>query len=174
MDELEEYEYMQEANYINEAAEHHIPGYARMSAVVLLWGMFESTVTDVARYVQMREKRPLRLEDVRGNNFLDGARKYYGAVLDIELPWTDADIQDAQALCAIQNKIAHRNGQFMDAPEIEKHSFAKKIRNIPGVEVKGNHLMVTPQYVDAAARLVFGMLENLHELVCGRYDDVML
>ena len=129
---------------------------------------------DVARYVQKREKAILGLEDIRGNNFLNGARKYYAAVLDIDLPWTEADIHNAQALGAIRNKIAHRNGQFMDAPEEEKNTFVKKIRNIPGVEVQGSQLVVTEKYVDSAAELVFGMLESLHELVCNRYDDVML
>ena len=172
-DVLEDFEYVQEANYIDEVAEHHIPGYARMSAIVLLWGMFESTVIDVARYVKKREKANLGLKDIRGNNFLDGARKYYAAVLDIELPWTETDIHDAQALSAIRNKIAHRNGWFMDAPEEEKNTFVKKIRNIPSVEVQGSQLLVAAEYVDSAAKLVFSMLESLHEMICNRYNDVI-
>lgn len=172
-DALEDFEYVQEINYIDEAAEHHIPGYARMSAIVLLWGMFESTVIDVARYVQKREKANLGIKDIRGNNFLDRARKYYAAVLDIELPWTEVDIHNAQALSAIRNTIAHRNGQFMDAPEEEKNNFVKKVRNIPGVEVQGSQLVVAAEYVDSAAKFVFDMLEILHEMICSRYDDVI-
>ena len=120
--ELEAYKYTMELSYIDEAAEIHIPGYARMSAIVLLWGMFESTVSDIAKYIRVRETKPLKLEDVRRDNLLERARKYHSAVLDLELPWTDVEIQEAQSLCVIRNKIAHRNGQFMDAPEIQEAS----------------------------------------------------
>ena len=172
-DELEAYEYTMELNYIDEAAEIRIPGYARMSAIVLLWGMFESTVSDIAKYIREREAKSLKLEDVSRNNFLERARKYYSAVLDLGLPWNDVEIQEAQSLCVIRNKIAHRNGQFMDAPE-ERDRFARRIRSVPGVELQGSELVVTAQYVDFAARLVNSMLESLLESVCERYDDIVL
>ena len=122
-EELEEFEYMMESNYIDEAAEIHIPRYARMSAVVLVWGMFESTVSDIAKYIRERETKPLKLEDVGRGDFLQRARKYYSAVLDLELPWTDCEIREARLLCKNRNKIAHRNGQFMDVANEKENSW---------------------------------------------------
>ena len=54
-DEIDEVVYMQEVNFIEDVAQKEIPGYVRMSAIMLLWGMFEAMVEDVARYVAKKE-----------------------------------------------------------------------------------------------------------------------
>ena len=87
-DELGEVEYMQEAGYVDEAAEEHIPGYARMSAVVLLWGIFESTVFDITAYVARRESAPLKLREIRSDSFLKQVQKYCPSItIDDLLPY---------------------------------------------------------------------------------------
>ena len=53
--EIHDEEYMQELNYIDEAVDEHIPAYARMSAILLVWGIFEFTVVDIVRYIARRE-----------------------------------------------------------------------------------------------------------------------
>ena len=173
-DELGDEVYHQELRYIDEAAEQRIPGYARMSAVVLLWGVFEITVSDMARYLARREAVSLKLRDIRKDSFLKQAQKYYKYILGIQLPWTELQKREAQALCDIRNAIAHRYGQFTDATVEQKESFRRKIYGIPNVELPGSQLVISREYVQSASELVFTMLENLNDSVCVRYDNLSI
>lgn len=173
-DELGDEMYHQELGYIDEAAEQRVPGYARMSAIVLLWGMFEITVSDMARYLARREAVSLRLRDIRKDSFMQQVQKYYEYVLGIQLPWTELQKRDARSLYIIRNAIAHRYGQYMDATEEQRESFRKEIQGVPGVKLQGSELVISREYVQSASELVFTMLENLNDSVCARYDNLSI
>lgn len=168
--ELEEELYIQELNYIDEAADEHIPSYARMSAIVLIWGIFESTVSDIARYIARRESTALQLREVRANNFMTQIDKYFSDVLGIQLPWTQRQMESLRQLKKIRDAVAHRNGQFMDAAKESRVKIEKVARQVAGVNATGRQLTVGREYVEASSELVSSTMESLNALVSSRYD----
>lgn len=167
--ELEDGLYMQELNHIDEAADEHIPSYARMSAVLLIWGIFESTVSDIARYLANRDSITLKLRDVRADTFLTRVDSYFTDVLNLPLPWTTTQIQSAQKLKYIRDAVAHRNGQFTDAPKEHIAKLKSVTRGLPGVRVSSNQLTVGTEFVESSSVLVFSMIESLNICVSSRY-----
>ena len=170
VDELPEELYAQELWKIDEAADEHIPAYARMTAIVLVWGIFESTVFDITRYLARREKVSLYLNDIRANGFITRVNKYFDNVLDIELPWTEYEMVSARNLKVIRNAIAHRNGHFRDASTSRLRSLQGVVRQLSGVSLAGNELKVTGEYVAYSTELVFTMITSLNVLVSSRYN----
>ena len=168
--ELHDEEYIQELIHIDEAADKHIPSYARMSAIVLIWGIFESTVSDIARYVAQRENISLMLNDIRANGFIDQTCKYFENVLTIELPWTDSEINSARHLKKIRNAIAHRNGQFVDESTKRIREMNNVIKQVSGVDFSSSHLIISHEYVTSSTKLVFSMIEGLDAVIQVRYD----
>lgn len=168
--ELEEEVYFQELNYIDEAAEEHIPSYARMSAIVLIWGIFESTVSDIARYIAGREGTTLQLRNVRANNFVTQIDRYFSDVLHIQLPWTAPQVESLRHLKAIRDAVAHRNGKFMDAPKENRQKIENVAVQVAGVTASASQLTVSREYVESSSALVFSAIESLNALVSSRYD----
>src|SRR3989344_7289934 len=101
--ELEPEEYSQEERYIDEAADEHIPRYARMSALIPIWGLFESSVTDITFYVSRREKTKLQLKEIRAKNFRDQVQKYYDGVLGLNFPWSSDEKAKIATLHTVRN-----------------------------------------------------------------------
>ena len=170
IDHLEEEVYFQELNYIDEAAEEHIPTYARMSAIVLIWGIFESTVSDIARYIARREGTRLQLRNVRASSFVTQIDRYFSDVLDIQLPWTETQMESLRRLKAIRDAVAHRNGKFMDASKESRQKVENVAVQVSGVTASGGQLIVGREYVESSSGLVFSVMESLNALVSSRYD----
>ena len=162
--------YMQELSYIDEAADEHIPSYARMSAIVLVWGIFESTVSDIARYIARKDSVTLKFRDIRADGFVTQISRYFGDVLGIQLPWTESQVNSVRSLKAIRDAVAHRNGQFIDAPRERKRTIQEMVKQVTGVHVSGSQLMVAGAYVVSSTTLVFSMIESLNAVVSSRYD----
>ena len=173
-EEIDEVVYMQEVNFIEDVAQKEIPGYVRMSAIMLVWGMFEAMVEDVARYVAKKEGISKRLSEVKAKSFPWRARKYFERELQIASLWKDKQCQQASTLKLIRDKIAHRNGKFWDVSEKEIEKFANGIGDADGVDIIGRQLFVSKKYLDSSTLLVFDMLKSLNNSVCSRYSDLDL
>ena len=157
---------------IDEAADEHIPRYARMAAIVPLWGIFELTVTDITNYIAKNEKTKLKLREIKANNIIEQTIKYYNGVLNIELPWSNEQINEIKLFYKIRNAIAHRNGQFQDDTEHRKSEIKTAVSKINGVEMYSYQLEISNGYITASTKLVFSMLTSLHQLACNRYDSL--
>ena len=162
--------YKQKLFEIDEAADEHIPRYARMSAIIPLWGIFELTITDITKYVTNRENVKLKLSEIRADNLLDKILKYYASVLPVTLPWTEKQIVELQLLYKIRNAIAHRNGQFGDDTEQRKKEIKKAVDKLEGVTLHGYQLEISAEFIKSSSELVFTTLSSLNNLVCERYD----
>ena len=169
-DSLDEIEYEQEIAYIEEAADTHIPGFARMSAILFLWGIFESTVFDITSYCTRREHAVLKLRDVRVESFEKQVAKYYEAVLRIDVPWSEAQRNALAVLHEVRNAIAHRNGQYADASNDQKEKLRKTVNKVSGLKFAGTQLYVSEEYVKHSETLVLGALDALNKLIQERYD----
>jgi hypothetical protein len=163
-------ELLQKQSEVDEAADLHIPRYARMCALVPIWGFFEVTVSDITQYIATRESAELKLKDIRASTFELQVEKYFAGVLRLPLPWSDNDRCGLRDLHVIRNAIAHRNGQYRDAGPERRKEIERAVANVSDVKFHGNQLEVGARYVEASAELVFRVLEQLNALVVARYD----
>ena len=162
--------YQQKLNEIDEAADEHIPRYARMAAIVPLWGIFELSVSDITNYVAEKEEAKLKLKEIKAGNIIEQILKYYGGVLKISLPWSETEIKEISLFYKIRNAVAHRNGQFQDDTEQRKKEIKDAVSKINGVEMHGYQLEITSRYITDSTNLIFKMIESLNQLACNRYD----
>jgi hypothetical protein len=56
-----------------------------LGSVHSLWAVSESTITEIAKYIQKEEKHKIKLNDIRGDNILNRAYKYYEHILKFPL-----------------------------------------------------------------------------------------
>ena len=169
-DKLEHHEYGARLSEIDEAADRQIPRFFRIGALVPIWGLFESFLTDFAVYVGRREKIGLAFRDVRANNFRSQVEKYFEGVLRIQLPWSAQERERLGQLQELRNFIAHRNGRLMDlSPEKEKEVTAL-VAKVSGVEIEGSTVVVSPAYITEAAALVIELVGRLTLELADRYD----
>jgi hypothetical protein len=167
-DEFEPEELVQRLDEVKEAAHEHIPRYARLSALIPIWGLFESSVEDITAYVAKRAGVKLKLNEIRAENFLVKVQKYYAGVLEIPLPWSKQDNDEAATLYEIRNAIAHRNGQFRDAPPEKRRKIEALVARTAGVVMHRNQLVVQAEYLEHAAELVFRMIGDLNQVIIDR------
>jgi hypothetical protein len=166
---LEPEEVHLEMTMIDEAVETHIPRFFRNGALVQIWGLFESFVFDIAHYVGKKEKVGLVLRDIRASNFRQQVEKYFEGALRIDLPWTPEERAKLGQLQELRNFVAHRNGRATDLSPEKLKDIQTLVSQVPGVWIDES-LMLSSEYIQDAAGLVFGALEKLNKLVGGRYD----
>jgi len=164
--------YQQKLHEVDEAADEHIPRYARMSAIIHLWGIFELTVTDITTYIAQKEKAKLKLNEIKAENLIEKINKYYSGVLKIDLPWSKSDVIEINLFYKIRNAVAHRNGQFQDDTKERKKEIKSAVSKINDVEIHGFQLEITSRYIELSTELVFSMIESLNKLACNRYESL--
>ncbi|MBL3591805.1 MAG: hypothetical protein JMN24_18815 [gamma proteobacterium endosymbiont of Lamellibrachia anaximandri] len=162
--------YQQKLREVDEAADEHIPRYARMAAIVPLWGIFELTVTDITQYVAQREKVKIKQKEIKAGNILEQIQKYYDGILDISLPWSKIQLNEIALFYKIRNAIAHRNGEFGDDTPQRKREIKDAVSKLEGVTMRGHQLEVSSEYIKASSELVFSMITSLNQMVSDRYD----
>lgn len=166
---LEYHEYGVKLSEIDEAADSQIPRFFRIGALIPIWGIFESFLTDFAVYVARREKIGLAFRDVRANNFRDQIEKYFEGVLHIHLPWSAQERERLGQLQELRNFIAHRNGRLMDLPPEKEMKIKALVAKIPGVMIEGETVAVSPAYISEAAALVFELVGRFSQQLADHY-----
>lgn len=167
--ELEHHEYGQRLFEIDEAADYQIPRFFRIGALVSVWGLFESFMTDYALYSGKREAIGLAFRDVRANNFRSQVEKYFEGVLRIKLPWSQQEREQLGQLQELRNLLAHRNGRLMDLPADREKEVKAFVARVRGVSEENNNVIVSPEYVAQAAALVYELVGRLGQTLAERY-----
>jgi hypothetical protein len=168
-DKLEYHEYGEKLSEIDEAADNQIPRFFRIGALVSIWGLFESFITDFAVYAGKREDIGLAFRDVRANNFRSQTEKYFEGVLRIQLPWSTKEREQLGQLQELRNFIAHRNGRLMDLPPEKEKEIKNLVAKIVGVEVDSSSVVVSPTYISEAAALVFELVGRFSQQLADHY-----
>ena len=89
-----------------------LPRFFRGPFIVTLWSVIESSIVDVANYIQKQKNKSLSMKDIRGKNFLNQANKYFEHVIDFNL-FNDKDVANRlEMLRILRNVIAHCNGRL--------------------------------------------------------------
>ena len=103
---------------------------------------------------------------------MEQIEKYFRGVLRIDLPWTEKEQAQLQDLQELRNRIAHRNGRIDGLTEDQRQKAQQLASKIKGVEIRNGRLLVSAEYVNSAATLVFNAVEKLEQLVTERYHLV--
>ena len=167
--ELERLEYSQQLMQIDEAADAQIPRFFRIGAVVSIWGLFESFLTDFAVYVGKREKVGLSFKEVKADNFRDQIRKYFEKVVRVDVPWSSDEWSRLGQLQDLRNVLAHRNGRLMDLPQEQEEKVKKLVARISGVSIDGSTVVVGPEYISSASKLVFETVGRFSQQLANKY-----
>jgi hypothetical protein len=141
-----------------------------MAALVPIWGLFESSITDITTYVSTREGTRIQLKEIHAQNFREQIEKYYDGVLELPLPWSKEEKENIAILHSVRNAVAHRNGHFSDAPPDRITELKKAVKDTPGLSILGGDLVVSAEYVRSSAELVFKVVGDLNQMVKDRYD----
>lgn len=169
-DDLHPDEYTQKLFAVDEAAETQIPRFFRIGALIPIWGLFESFVSDIAGWVGRREKVGLTIRDIRAQNFRAQTEKYFEGVLRIELPWSPAERERLGHLQELRNFIAHRNGRLEDLTAEKEREIKLLVSKVQGVTIESSTLLVSAVYVSQASALVFDVLGKLNQMIGEKYD----
>jgi hypothetical protein len=170
-DSLDCHEYGARLSEIDEAADRQIPRFFRIGALVPIWGLFESFLTDFAIYVGKRENIGLAFRDIRAKNFRNQIEKYFEDVLRIQLPWSEQERERLGQLQELRNFIAHRNGRLMDLPAEKEKEIKTLVEKVAGVDVEDSTIVVSPAYISEAAELVFSLVGRFSQQLADRYAD---
>ena len=165
---LEREEYWSKLSQIEDAAEKQIPRFFRIGALIPIWGLFESFLSDFATWVGKRESIGVSFRDVRASNFRGQVEKYFDGILRIDLPWSTEERERLGYLQELRNFVAHRNGRLMDLPPEKEREIKALIAKVPGVGVEDSALVVSDAYVREAA-LVFQLVGRHNQKIADRY-----
>lgn len=166
---LEHYEYGSRLSEIDEAADAQIPRFFRIGAVVAIWGLFESSLTDYALYVGRREKVGISFKDIRAESFRRQIEKYFENVVRISIPWSADERERLGRLQELRNFLAHRNGRLMDLPPESEKKIKDLVSRMTGVAIEGSTVVVSPGYVAEAAELVFSCVGRFNQQLADKY-----
>lgn len=168
-EDLEHHEYGARLSEIDEAADAQIPRFFRIGAVVSIWGIFESFLTDFALYVGNREKIGLSFKDIRAESFRGQIEKYFEKVARIPIPWTPEERERVGQLQELRNFLAHRNGRLMDLPPEAEKKVKNVVSRMKGVNVEGSTVVVTPEYIASASDLVLTCIGKFNQQLADKY-----
>lgn len=104
---------------LNDLINDTLPRFFRGPFICSLWAITESIILDVAAYIQKEQKQEIRIKDIRGDNMLDIAIKYFDHVLQFQLFDNGDIITRLEMIRVLRNSVAHCNGR-LDALSNEK------------------------------------------------------
>jgi hypothetical protein len=167
--ELGREEYWSKLTQIEDAAEKEIPRFFRIGALIPIWGLCESFLSDFATWVGKRENAKLSFRDVRAPNFRAQIEKYFEGVLHIDLPWSSEEKERLGHLQELRNFVAHRNGRLMDLTPDKERDIKALVAKVSGITVEDSSLVVSAAYIESAATLAFELVGRLNQKLADRY-----
>ncbi len=81
LDGLDREEFLTTLRWIDEYVDQDLPRLYFSPILVQLWAVFESAITEIAKYLREQQGQLLKLEDLRASNDFERAEKYYEKVL---------------------------------------------------------------------------------------------
>ena len=100
---------------VHQNYEHRIdfllPHFFRGPFLISLYAVYETAVTEIARLIQKRQSQAIALGEIRADDFLNQAKKYYKHILHFDLCDDNAAWQQIIMFSQIRNALAHTNGR---------------------------------------------------------------
>jgi hypothetical protein len=148
---------------LDERQEIVIPRFFRGPFVVSLWACYESGIREVADYLQRTKKVVLNMRDIRAENELAQAQKYFSHVLAFSLDDSSDRLAFLADLKLVRNALAHANGQkrAMSPEQWTRVSKALARHGAPVDDYRG-FIIITCEFAKKAFEAVHA---SLHQLV---------
>jgi hypothetical protein len=97
---------------LDDLIEDTLPRFFRGPFICSLWAVTESTITDVAIYIQKKQKQKIGMKDIRDDNILNRAYKYFDHILNFPL-FKDSNVKNRlEMIRVLRNAMAHGNGRL--------------------------------------------------------------
>ena len=142
-----------------------LPRTLRSPFLVTLFTVYEAAVTEIARFIQKRQSQKLSLNDIREDNLLDRAKKYYEYVLQFELSTSNRSWERLTVLSDLRNAMAHANGRL----DMVRSGVRSRILRREGVDDKFGYMIVNGTFLRETFDLVKRDLEDLVDR-CKKWD----
>lgn len=156
-----------ERDFLRQERDHGIdfviPRVFRGPMLVSLFAVYETGVTEVSRELQEKHGQGVSLDDIRGRDFLDRARKYFQHVLSFDLCRDDGAWQGLKRLSVLRNAIAHTNGRLDLMNQKAQTQIREWERQKCGVDRHSGYLVVDAALLSQAAATVRDTLGDLVE-----------
>jgi len=140
-----------------------LPRFFRGPFLVSLYAVYEAAVTEIARLIQKRQDQTISMGDLKGDDFMDRAKKYYKHILHFELYRDNSTWQQITMLSEIRNAIAHTNGRLEMLRGRAKERILGWERENIGIESRWGYVIVDAPFVQRTFTYVQTSLEDLVE-----------
>lgn len=140
-----------------------LPRFFRGPFLVSLYAVYESAVTEIARLIQNAQGQAISIDDLRGEDFLDRAKKYYRHVLHFELCTDNATWQQIKMLSELRNAIAHTNGRIEMLRGKAKERILDWEKKGIGIESQWGFIIIDAEFLQRVFSHVQTSLEDLVE-----------
>jgi len=151
----------------HQAYDHRInfllPRFFRGPFLVSLYAVYESAVTEISRHIQNSLCLSVSINDIRGDNFLSCANKYYKHILDFDLFCDNSAWHQIIMLSEIRNAIAHTNGRVEMLREKARKQILEWEKNKIGIELQWGFIIVNAKFAQRTFSAVQLSLEDLVE-----------
>lgn len=161
------------------AVEHLYPRLFRGPFLVTLWAIYESGLNEVARFVKRNKKVQLDIDEIRGSDIRRRAKRYFEAVLGVEIASDQTRAGELGKLYRVRNAFAHANGRLGSL----KHDVRKSIESMIAegqLEESIGYIIPSKIYVADACEVVHAELSELvdgaiawHEKIKGADERVL-
>ena len=95
---------------VYEKRDYVLPRFMRGPFLVSVWACFETAVQSVARLCAKEIEAPIRMNELRGDDFLKRAIRYFDAILGLPLDSDGDRLKRLNDLYVIRCALAHANG----------------------------------------------------------------
>ncbi|MEN6474633.1 MAG: hypothetical protein ABFD81_11515 [Syntrophaceae bacterium] len=138
-----------------------LPRFFRGPFLVSLYAVYEASVTEIARLLQKSLGRAISIGDLRGDDFLDRAKKYYWHILNFDLCTDDSAWQQVKILAEVRNAIAHTNGRIDMLREPAKKIILNWEKKRIGIDTQLGYMVFDRAFVEKTFSKVRSCLEDL-------------
>lgn len=155
-----------ELQYLDQRATTIFPRLLRNPFLVGLWAAYENGVKEIGDDLKRTTESMLGIRDVRGDDFIDGARKYY-SVVGVPLDLDPKRLDRLRDISKLRNIIAHANGEQRSVGADKWKAVESVVGRVPTVTVTDGYLILSAEYIAEAYRDVSDSLGDLIDRVRG-------
>lgn len=138
-----------------------LPRFFRGPFLVSLYAVYEASVTEIAHLLQKGQGKAISIDDLRGDDFLDRAKKYYKHILTFELCADNSAWQQIKMLSEVRNAIAHTNGRIEMLRGRAKEKILDWEKKRIGIDTNWGYIVVDRAFVERTVSKVQSSLEDL-------------
>ncbi len=148
-----------------------LPRIFRAPFLVSLYAVYESAVTEIASLIQKQKGIAISINDQKGINFLDKAKKYYNNIIEFQLYSSEKVWGRIKKLSVLRNAIAHANGRMEMVKNKKRQQDIKtwEKQNV-GISLMNGYIIIEEAFLRNTLSLVSDSLNELVERY-KKWDD---